>query len=393
MRCSLSSSGFKFALAIALMVSLVCFSVVKPVTAAEPPIKIGIIMPITGPGGFMGTPMKEAATAIFEGINAKGGINGRKVEYIIEDDQSSPTKAVIAAAKLIRDEKVCVIIGATMNDSNAAIIPTVEQEQIPMLVSGPLVAPYKKWVFHLGPGDERGAAHIMDFVVNHMGAKKIALMRDTAAYGSEGSKFYNLYAKKYPGVSVIIDEKMEVSDTNVVPQLTKIKAAKPDVMIVHALIPGPVAKNYKQLGMTTPVFGSHSMPTPQFLQQVGTIAEENKWAMTASKVMIAEKLPMNDSFRKNVYEPFKKMLKDKYGPSKEVNTYHPSIHDASMVAVEALKLAGTDNRAALRDAIEKVKFEGMVGNYACSTTDHQCCPRDSMPEMMVKGGEFVPYSK
>jgi branched-chain amino acid transport system substrate-binding protein len=364
-----------------------------PAAAAEPPIKIGIVMPITGPGGFMGTPMKEAAVAIFEGINAKGGINGRKVEYIIEDDQSNPTKAVVAATKLIRDEKVCVIIAASLADSDAAMIPTVEQEQVPMLVSGPLVAPYKKWVFHLGPGDERGAAHIMDFVVNQMGAKKIGLMRDTAVYGSEGSKFYNIYAKKYPGVSIVIDEKMEMTDTNVIPQLTKIKAAKPDVMIIHSLISGPIAKNYKQLGMTTPVFGSHAMPSPQFLAQAGTIAEESKWIMTASKLLIGEKLPANDSFRKNVYEPFKKMLRDKYGPTKEMNVFHPAIHDGCMAAIEGLKLAGTDNRAALRDAIEKVKFDGMVGFYTCLPGDHQCDPKDTMPEMMVKGGEFVPYTK
>jgi branched-chain amino acid transport system substrate-binding protein len=386
---------WKYSLVLSLLIVCLCFAFgsFAPAAAAEPPIKIGIVMPITGPGGFMGTPMKEAAVAIFEGINAKGGINGRKVEYIIEDDQSKPTQAVVAATKLIRDEKVCVIIAASLADSDAAMIPTVEQEQIPMLVSGPLVAPYKKWVFHLGPGDERGAAHIMDFVVNQMGAKKIGLMRDTAVYGSEGSKFYNVYAKKYPGVSIVIDEKMEMSDTNVIPQLTKIKAAKPDVMIIHSLISGPVAKNYKQLGMTTPVFGSHAMPSPQFLAQAGTIAEESKWVMTGSKLLIGDKVPANDSFRKNIYEPFKKMLKDKYGPTKDVNVFHPAIHDGCMVAIEGLKLAGTDNRAALRDAIEKVKFEGMVGNYACNPGDHQCCPKDTMPEMMVKGGEFVPYSK
>jgi hypothetical protein len=56
-------------------------------------------------------------------------------------------------------------------------------------------------------------------------------------------------------------------------------------------------------------------------------------------------------------------------------------------------MTGSDDRAALRDAVEKVKYDGMIGGYACSTADHQCCPKDTMPEMMVKGGEFVPYTK
>ena len=122
----------------------------RPVRAAEP-IKIGILTCLTGPIGFIGQPIKEAFTAIFDDLNQKGGINGRKVELLIEDDQSNPSNAVISATKLIKDEKVPLIIGSSTADSDAAIIPTVEQEQVPMLVAGPLVAPFKKDDLSHGP--------------------------------------------------------------------------------------------------------------------------------------------------------------------------------------------------------------------------------------------------
>ncbi len=382
----------KSTLVVCLALCLLSVGLGRPAQAAEP-IKIGVLVSLTGPAGFMGQPIKEAFTAIFDDVNQKGGVLGRKVELLMEDDQSNPSNAVIAATKLIKDEKVALIIGASTADSDAAIIPTIEQEQVPMLVAGPLVASFKKEVFLLGPGDARGDAHIMEYVVKKMGAKKIAIIRDTATYGSEGSKYYHEEVKKYPGVSIIIEEKMEMTDTSVIPQLTNIKAAKPDVLIVHSLIPYPVAKNYKQLGMTVPVFGSHAMPTPEFLKLAGPIAEENHWIMTASKMMIAEKLPASDPFRKNIYDPFKKLLQDKYGPTKNINVFHAVTYDASWVAINALKLAGNDNRAALRDAIEKVRYDGFVGQFACTPTDHQGSPKDTMPEMIIKGGEYVPYTK
>jgi len=382
----------KFSFVVFIGLCFLSAGLARPARAAEP-IKIGILTCLTGPIGFIGQPIKEAFTAIFDDLNQKGGINGRKVELLIEDDQSNPSNAVISATKLIKDEKVPLILGSGTADSDAAIIPTVEQEQVPMLVAGPLVAPFKKYVFLMGPGDARGNAHIMEFVCTKLNAKKIAILRDTATYGSEGSKYYHEEIKKYPGASIIIEEKMEMADTNVIPQLTKIKAAKPDVLIIHSTGVGPIAKNYKQLGMTVQVYGSHSMPTPEFLKLSGAIAEESHWIMTASKMMIAEKLPASDPFRKNIYDPFKKLLQAKYGPTKNINVFHAVAYDASMVTIEAIKLAGTDNRAAVRDALEKVRYDGFVGQFACTPTDHQGAPKDTMPEMMVKGGEFVPYTK
>src|SRR5512139_179593 len=101
----------KTAFLIGLIFSLLLIMEGKPLQAAEP-IKIGVILSITGRGGFLGTPEKEAITAVVEEVNRKGGLFGRQIELYFEDDQSNPTNSAIAATKLIRDKKVCCLLGS-----------------------------------------------------------------------------------------------------------------------------------------------------------------------------------------------------------------------------------------------------------------------------------------
>jgi branched-chain amino acid transport system substrate-binding protein len=110
-------------------------------------------------------------------------------------------------------------------------------------------------------------------------------------------------------------------------------------------------------------------------------------------IVIAERLPMSDPWRKNTCEPFKKLMKTKYGPNTEINPFHAAIYDAFWVTLNSVKAAGTDNRAAVRDAIEKIRFDGMMRLFACTPTDHQGTPIDTMPQAMVKNGEYVPHKK
>jgi branched-chain amino acid transport system substrate-binding protein len=381
-----------------LLLCLVCLSLVfvypaKPSHAADP-IRIGVLFSITGPTGFFGTPSKEGVTAVFDDVNKKGGLFGRKIEYFVEDDQSNPSNAVIATTKLVRDKKVSLIIGPSLTDSGMAMIPIIEKEGVPFVVTGPLVTPFKKWVFLIGPGDVRGASHIMEVAVKNMGGKKIAILRDTSNYGGTASKVYNKEIANYPGSKIIIEEKFEVADTSMVPQLTRIKASNPDVIILHGFAPAAsvVAKNCKQLGIKTPVLCCHAVGMPEFVKLSGKIAEEFKWALLVPQVLIAEKLPPSDPYHK-VFDPFKKLMKGTYGESKELNIFHGVTVDAASVAVAALRLAGTDDRAAVRNALEKVRYEGLLGPFACSATDHQGSPYDPETPVMIKNGEFWPYEK
>jgi branched-chain amino acid transport system substrate-binding protein len=383
----------KSTILLCMVVGLLLSAVDKPARAAEP-IRIGTIFSISGWAGFIGTPQKEFFIAMIDDINAKGGVNGRPLEFYFEDDKSVPTNAVIAATKLIKDKKVVVMVGTSTSDSALAIVPTCEKEQVPFINSGPAYIPFKKWIFSCGPGDVLGATHVIDYAIKDLGAKRIAFMRSTDAYGTLASKVIKGELPKYPGVSIVAEEIFEVTDTNMVPQLTKVKATNPDLIILFTTggAGAVVAKNYKQLGMTTQVLAGTSLTMPDFVKIAGPIADESNWIFLSQPMMVAEKMSPNDPYRTNVYDPVKKMMQAKYGPTKEINLFHGSSYDAIAGVVQAMKIAGTTiDRASIRDALEKVRIEGFLGPFAPSATNHQAAPVDPMRPMVFKNGEWLPY--
>ena len=381
---------------IGLVFSLLLFAGGRPCLGAEEPIKIGAVLAITGWAGNFGTPQKEGITIVAEEANRRGGVLGRQIEVYFEDDQSNPTNSVIAATKLIRDKKVSYVIGSTLTVFCMAMIPICESEQVPNLASGTgheITVPLKKWIFRLPLSDYRSAPTLLKFSTNTLGARKIALLHSSDSSGMMGAKGIVEYADKF-GASIIITEMFDPKDTNMIPQLTKVKAANPEAIILftNAASASVVAKNYQQLGMEIPVVACHAIPTPEFMKLAGKIAEEKPWVIFGVKDRYADRLPPDDPYRKNLLDPIKKAIKDRYGKT-DISPFHMNSHDAMHIVIEALKIAGTDNRAALRDAMEKVQYKGLIGDFAYSPTDHDGQTGESEEPLIIKDGEFWPYKK
>jgi branched-chain amino acid transport system substrate-binding protein len=195
------------------------------------------------------------------------------------------------------------------------------------------------------------------------------------------------------GASVIITERFEPADTNMVPQLTRIKAANPDAVILYtsAAPAAVIAKNYQQLGMKTPVVTSHGVPSQEFLNIAGKIAEAAHWAIVSPKVFYAWTPPPDDPYRKNVFDPFVKTLKERFG--KEITGFHANGYDALYMVAQALTIAGTDDRAAVRDAMEKVRYKGLLASWNYTPTDHDGQNGEELYPLMVKDGKWYPYKK
>jgi branched-chain amino acid transport system substrate-binding protein len=367
----------------------------EPASAAEP-IKIGVDLCITGWGGALGQPTKEAITIVAEDINRKGGVLGRPLQIYFEDDQSNPTNALLAATKLIRDTKVSVLIGPTLTVLAMPVIPVVEREQVPNVCLGAgheITDPLKKWVFRIPLTDIRLSPIMLKFTAQKLGAKKIALLHGTDASGMMGAKGIVDNVAKY-GVQIIITEKFDPKDTNMIPQLTKIKAANPDAIILYGTsAPGAViAKNYQQLGMKTTVVASHGVPSSEFLKLAPKGVEGGKWLLYGVKPLYAEQLPPDDPWRKAIYDPFKKALQEKYGKT-EVNPFHSNGYDAMHIVAQAIRIAKSDNSAAIRDALEKVKFKGMLNcEFAYSPTDHDGQTGEGYEPLIIKDGKWWPYN-
>ncbi len=386
---NVSLGFFSFLLALAVIGS--------PLQAAEP-IRVGAIFSVTGWAAAIGTPPKEAVSVVVDEVNRKGGVLGRQIEVYYEDDQSNPTNSAVAATKLVRDKKVDILIASTLTVFTMPVIPVVEREQVPLMAFGAgheITVPFKKWVFRVPLTDYRLSPMMLKFATETWGAKRLALLHSTDSSGIMGAKGVVDTVAKY-GASIVATERFETTDTNMIPQLTRIKAANPDAIILYTSAPpaAVIAKNYQQLGMKMPVVTNHAVPTPEFLNIAGKIPEINggRWVCLGPKTIYAENLSPDDPYRKNLYDPFRKLLKEKY-PKSEITSFLANGYDTINIIIMALNIAGSSDRAALRDALEKVTFKGLNSTYVYTPTEHEGQTGEGYDPIMIKDGKWVAYRK
>ncbi|MCX8044067.1 MAG: ABC transporter substrate-binding protein, partial [Desulfobacterota bacterium] len=357
---------------------MLCATVLR---AEQEPIKIGCLFDLSGPAGHIGTPSKYVAEMLAERLNKAGGVNGRQIKLVFGDAESNPGKATIEAKRLIENEQVVALIGPTRTDSAMAIINLVEASRTPNVgcVGGtPPVSPVRPYVFK-SPQKTVTAVEKVYQYLNKQGIHKIAIITATDGFGKEGEQSLKELAGMY-NITIIADEKFDVTDVDMTVQLTKIKATKAQALVCWTIGPpgAIVAKNVKQLSFTIPLIQCHGLPDPKYIELAGDAAEGT--IMPSTKLMVADQLPDSDPQKKllldfiNEYENVRK-----YG---KVNTHSGYAWDALMLVVNAIKTAGTD-KAKIRDAIERTKnYVGISGVYNMSPDDHCGLAVDSM--VMIK---------
>ena len=373
-------------LTLALAASMACAS--WGALAAEP-IRIGSVLSVTGPAAFLGDPELKTLQLYVEEINKKGGVLGRPLELVHYDDGSDAAKANSFGKRLIEDDKVDILIGGTTTGSTMSIVPLVEKAGIPFIsLAGAVVViePVKKWVFKT-PHTDRMAAEKVFEDMKKRGISKIALLSETSGFGASGKKETEGAAARF-GITLVANETFGPKDTDVGPQLTKIKNT-PEVqaVFVFGLGQGPaiVTKNYQQLGITLPHYQSHGVASDEYLKIAGSAAEGVRLPSPAQ--LIPEKLAANDP-QKPVVTAYEKAYKERY--KQEVSTFGGYAFDALMMAVDAMKRAGGTDKAKVRDAIESTKaFVATSGTFNMSPTDHMGLDLSSFRMLQVKGGDWT----
>src|SRR4051812_40367655 len=190
-------------------------------------IRIGGLFSVTGPAAFIGDPAKKTLEMLVQETNRKGGINGMKLETVIYDTGGDPTKAVQLATRLIKDDKVNVIVGPSTTGETMAVIPLVEKAKIPMISSaagGKIVDPVKHWVFKTAASDHIAVEKLLTYVQSK-NQKRIALLTVSDGFGTSGREQLKAYAAKQ-GFTIVADEVFAPKDTDMTPQLTKIRSSK-----------------------------------------------------------------------------------------------------------------------------------------------------------------------
>jgi branched-chain amino acid transport system substrate-binding protein len=220
---------------------------------AADPIKIGSVLSVTGPAAFLGDPELKTLQLYIEKINKEGGVLGRQLQLVHYDDGTDASKANGFAKRLIDDDKVDIIVGGTVTGSTMSMIPLVEKAEIPFIsLAGAVVIiePVKKWVFKT-PHTDRMAAEKVFEDMKKRNLTKVALLSETSGFGASGKKETEAMAAKM-GITLVANETYGPKDTDMTPQLTKIKnTAGVQAVFVFGLGQGPalVNKNYKQLGI------------------------------------------------------------------------------------------------------------------------------------------------
>ena len=371
-------------LAVTAAIALGAFSV----QAAEP-IKIGSVLSVTGPAAFLGDPELKTLQLYVDNINKSGGVIGRPLQLIHYDDGSDANKANGFAKRLIDDDKVDAIVGGTTTGATMSMVPLVEKAGVPFVsLAGAVVIiePVKKFVFKT-PHTDRMAAEKVFEDMKKRGITKVALLSETSGFGQSGKKETEAVAGKY-GIVLVANETYGPKDTDMSPQLTKIKNTEGvQALFVFGLGQGPaiVTKNYKQLGMKLPLYQSHGVASDEYLKLAGPAAEGVRLPSPAQ--LIPEKLPAKDP-QKPVVTSYEKTYKAAY--KTDVSTFGGYAYDGLMLIVDAIKRAGSTDKAKVRDALESTKgFVATSGIFNMSPTDHMGLDLSSFRMLEIKKGDWV----
>lgn len=351
-------------------------------------IQIGSFLSVTGPASFLGEPELRTLQMYVEEINAQGGVNGKKLELVHYDTGGGTKEAVNFVKRLIKRDNVDVIVGGTSSGESLAVIPDVEEAQIPFISlagSIKIIDPAKKWVFKT-PHTDRMAVEKIFTDMKKRGLSKVALITGDGGFDKSGREQVLELAPKH-GMTIVADESYGNKDTDMTTQLTKIRSTDAETILNFGFgaAPAIVTKNIKQLGINLPVYQSHGVGSKSFIELAGAAAEGVR--MPVAALVVAEQLPDHDP-QKPVVVAYKKKYEEKYGP---VSTFGGHAYDGFFIAVEALKRAGGGaDKAKVRDEIEKTKgFIGTGGVFNMSPQDHMGLTLDAFKMVEIRNGGWT----
>jgi branched-chain amino acid transport system substrate-binding protein len=359
-------------------------------TATAEPIKIGAVLSLTGTYAGLGVPERNAIEMEVARFNDAGGLDGRKVEVLYEDDATDPAKAQAATVKLIEQEKVIAIIGATGTGQTMGMRGDVDRAgiaQVSMAGGNAITAQFDKLVFQT-PWPNRIVVPFTLSYLKSQGITSIALLSDSGGYGKDGRQVV-LDTVKAAGVTIVADETFNPGDTDMTAQLTKIKGSKPQAVWMWAAGKegAIIAKNLQQIDAagTIRLVGTPGNGRKEFIEGAGDAAKG--FTFPAGRILLPESYG-KDTAAYKVAADFIDRYTVKYGKAPDIFAGHA--YDAITIVLDGLTRAGGSTDAAgLRDAIEQTKgLVGMGGTFTYSATDHNGLTEKDLVMYRIEGGAW-----
>src|SRR5271166_6445849 len=371
--------------AIGIGVSML-FAASQPTSAQT---KIGAVLSVSGPASFLGDPEKKTLELYVEEINAKGGVDGQKLQLVVYDDGGDANNARTFATRLVEEDKIVAMVGGSTTGSTLAMMPVFEDASIPFIsLAGAIqiIEPVHKWVFKT-PHTDKMACEKIFADLKSRNLTTIAMISGTDAFGKSMRDQCVAVAPK-AGVIIAHEESYGPRDSDMTPQLTNIR----DKAGVQAVVnpgfgqgPAIVTRNYRQLAITLPLYQSHGVASKQFIELAGPAAEGVR--LPAAALLVANKLPDSDP-QKPVVVNYTRMYQQKSGQA--VSTFGGHAYDGLMILVQAMERAKSSDNNKVRDEIEKTKgYVGTGGIVTMSATDHMGLDLSAFRMLEIKNGDWT----
>ena len=360
-------------------------------TATPPPvagpIKVGVYGSLTGGTATFGQSTKKGIDLAFEEINAKGGVKGRPLKALHEDDQGKPEEAAAVVQKLIDQDKVVAVLGEVASSRSMAAAPICQAAGIPMItpsstnpkvteMDGPNGRVVADYIFRACFIDEFQGRVMADFAANDLAAKKVAILTDVKNDYSVGLAGFFKARYEELGGKVVSEESYSEGDKDFNGLLTKMKGSNPDLIVIPGYYTevGLIAQQARGLGLKQPLLGGDGWESPKLIEIGGTALEG---AYYVNHYSPEAPLP--------VVQDFVAKYKAKY--NEEPDSIAALAYDSANLLAHAMGEAATLKGSDIRDQIAAVHdFPGVCGKISFDAWHN---PVKSATVLKVEGGKVI----
>ncbi len=334
----------------AMTVFLFCLIILAGCSKGEETIRIGVAGPMTGPDAKMGADMRNGVSLAAEEWNGRGGLFGKKIVVVADDDQSDPKQAVAVANKLV-NEGVTGVIGHFNSSCSIPASDVYNRAGIPMITpasTNPLLTGRGyKGIFRVCGTDDQQGRVAADFVRTRLRAKRVAVIHDKTTYGQGLADFFRSHIGGY--AEIVYYGGITRGDKDFKTVLTSVKQASPDLLYFGGIYAdaGLIVKQAREISFTTPLMSGDGVIDTKFVEIAGEKAAEGTF------------LTFGPSPRENgqAGDVIKK-YREKFG---EPGPYSLYAYDAAQVLLTALKAASVPDGRAVADKIHSMEFPGSHG--------------------------------
>lgn len=329
------------------------------------PIKIGWIGSLTGDQAPWGKCESQTAQMLVDETNANGGVLGRQVELVALDTKGDANEAVNAVKRLVSQDKVCAILGPNASAQALAITGVLESAKvsdIATVATNPKITvkddgTVNEYNFRVCFTDPYQGAVAAGYARDVLGLTKAAILYDVASDYSQGFMQYFIETFEAKGGTIVAKEAFKAGDTDFRPQLTKIKKAAPEVILMPYYYKEVAlsANQARDLGIDAVLMGGDGWPSDTLFEMAGK-SLEGSYVVNHFDYNDPDVKPLTEAYIAN------------YGTTPEINCY--MVHDAYKVLIAAIEKAGSADSQAITDALTEVSVKGVTGTIQLGKDTH-----------------------